>query len=74
MKKYEIRWWWRCKVWYELCKTMIESASWIWDGILDMLKATKSKLAKIVRIQQPTNVEAPQEDDEEQQRGGERIA
>jgi len=46
-----------------------ESASWIWEGIQDMLKATKSKRAKVVRTQQPTTVEAPEEeeDDEEQE-------
>jgi hypothetical protein len=35
-----------------------ESASWIWEGINDiMLKATKSMRAKVVRTQQPTTVE-----------------
>ncbi len=42
---------------------MIESASWMWEGILDMLKATKWKLVQVVRTQQPTTVEAPQEDE-----------
>ena len=46
-----------------------ESDSWIWEGIRDMLKDTKSKRAKVVRTQQPTTVEAPEEeeDDEEQE-------
>ena len=45
-----------------------ESATWIWEGINDMLKATKSKRAKYVRRQQPTTVETPQEEaDEEEQ-------
>jgi len=34
-----------------------ESASWIWEGINDMLKATKSTRDKVVRTQQPTTVE-----------------
>ncbi len=42
---------------------MIESASWMWEGILDMLKGTKWKLVQVVRTQQPTTVEAPQEDE-----------
>ncbi len=42
---------------------MIESASWMWEGILDMSKATKWKLIKVVRTQEPTTVEAPQEDE-----------
>ena len=45
-----------------------ESASWIWEGIKAMLKATKSKRAKVVRTQQPTAVEeAPQEEENEEQ-------
>ncbi len=34
-----------------------ESASWTWEGINGMLKATKSMRAKVVRTQQPTTVE-----------------
>ena len=42
-----------------------ESASWIWNGINDMLIATKSKRAKRVRTEQPTAEEAPLEEEEE---------
>ena len=40
-----------------------ESDSWIWEGIRDMLKAIKSKCAKVVRTQQPTTVDAPEEEE-----------
>ena len=42
-----------------------ESASWIWNGINDMLIATKSKRAKRVRTEQPTAEEAPLEEEED---------
>jgi len=49
-----------------------ESASWIWEGINDMLKATKSTRDKVIRTQQLTTVETPQvEDDDEEQEEGE---
>ena len=40
-----------------------ESETWIWEGIRDMLKAIKSKCAKVVRTQQPTTVDAPEEEE-----------
>jgi len=46
---------------------LVESASWIWDGINNMLLATKSKRAKSVTTEQPATEEAAREEEDEQE-------
>ena len=54
---------------------MVESASWIWNGINNMLLATKSKRAKSLTTEQPATEEAHREEEDEQEdRRGRRRA
>ena len=52
---------------------MVESASWIWDGINNILLGTKSKRAKRVTTKQPVTEEAPREEEDEEEEEQERY-